>query len=107
MEFRSWPAGASVGSTPWSSRDLLVAQGSESFASAVLRLLEDPQLRRATPRPAVPIVTEHHDWAQLLGRLEALVVGDLAERAAISDTAHQPNHQSPQRRDDLIDREHC
>ncbi len=78
-----------------SSRDLLVAQGSESFAGAVLRLLEDPQLSARYAAAGRAYVTEHHDWAQLLGRLEALVVGDL-EPERRRDLQHrspnQPNH---------------
>jgi len=93
-----------VGSTPV-SRDLLVAQGSESFASGGAALSRIPSSGGATPRPAGPC---HR--ASRLGNSSWVASEALVGRRSRAGTApRSPTPltnritQSRQRRDDLID----
>src|SRR5262249_47702771 len=69
------------------SRDVLVAGDSQSFARAVLTLVQDPQLRARYAGAGRVYVTEHHDWAWLMGRFEDLLV-----RAVVRQRPRDVNH---------------
>jgi glycosyltransferase involved in cell wall biosynthesis len=49
---------------------LLLADDSESFASAVVRLLRDDDRRRSLEAAARTLVVEHYDWAAVAGDLD-------------------------------------
>ncbi len=51
---------------------LLIAETPETFAQAVISLLEDPALRRSF-RHTPDFVREHYDWDRNLSRLESLL----------------------------------
>lgn len=59
-------------------RDLLVADGPEAFARAVLRILRDPRVRERYAGAGRACVEKNHNWSTLLSRLEDLVVGEPA-----------------------------
>jgi sugar transferase (PEP-CTERM/EpsH1 system associated) len=54
-------------------RDLLVADGSERFAAAVVDVLKDPARREQLAAAGLACVKLNHDWGTLLARLESLV----------------------------------
>jgi glycosyltransferase involved in cell wall biosynthesis len=56
-----------------SGRDYLVADHDESFAEAVLRLLDDWQLRRTIAENARKFVTENYAWESIYDRLDAAI----------------------------------
>ncbi|HXD75026.1 MAG TPA: glycosyltransferase, partial [Vicinamibacterales bacterium] len=49
---------------------LLLADDSDSFASAVVRLLRDDEQRRSLEASARTLVVEHYDWAAVAGDLD-------------------------------------
>ncbi len=51
---------------------LLVADGAAAFAAAVVRLLDDADLRRRLGRAGRFYVEEHHDWRDIVLRLETI-----------------------------------
>ena len=53
-------------------RELLIADRAEDFAAAVLRLLEDAELRRHIAHDARRYVEQHHDWWEIGHRLETV-----------------------------------
>jgi hypothetical protein len=63
------------GITAVADRDLLVADDAEGFSRAVVSLLSDPATRERYAAAGRACVQQNHDWSQLLGRLEQLVVG--------------------------------
>jgi sugar transferase (PEP-CTERM/EpsH1 system associated) len=68
-------------------RDLVVADGPERFAGAVVDLLKDPARREELAAAGLACVKLNHDWGTLLARLENLVTdrassGTDAEAAA-------------------------
>jgi len=67
-------------------RDLLVADGPECFAAAVVDLLRDPARREQVATAGLACVRQNHDWGSLLVRLENLVV-DRTERDASAPMA--------------------
>ncbi len=48
----------------------LVAEDPDAFAAAVLRLLDDAALRQALGQAGRRYVEQHHDWREIVGRLE-------------------------------------
>lgn len=50
-------------------RDLLVADGTQDFAQAILTLLDDREQRRAVGAAGYQYVTTQHDWEKITGRL--------------------------------------
>ena len=48
----------------------LVAEGPDAFAAAVLRLLDDAALRQALGQAGRRYVEQHHDWREIVERLE-------------------------------------
>ena len=50
-------------------RDVLVGDDADSFASQILRLLENPNLRMEVGRAGGDYVKKHHDWIQITGQL--------------------------------------
>lgn len=57
-------------------QDLLVADGAEAFAAAIVGVLQDPARRERLAASGLACVTRNHDWGSLLMRLERLVVND-------------------------------
>jgi polysaccharide biosynthesis protein PslH len=55
-------------------RDLLVADGAEPFADAVISLLRDPARRQAIAHEGQQLVRERFDWSAVSGALERAVV---------------------------------
>ena len=53
-------------------KDLLVAQETESFATAVLFLLEDAELRMRVGNAGRIYVEKNHDWKQIVTELEEI-----------------------------------
>jgi sugar transferase (PEP-CTERM/EpsH1 system associated) len=60
-------------------RDLLVADEPKAFAQAVIRLLNNPQLRQELAQNARRLITEKYDWQKNLKKLDQILEG-------ISDT---------------------
>jgi len=56
-------------------RDLVIAEGGEAFAAAVLRLLDSPGERAALGAAGRAYVEAHHRWEALAERLEAVYIG--------------------------------
>ena len=56
-------------------RDLVIAEGGEAFAAAVLRLLDSPGERAALGAAGRAYVEAHHRWEALAERLEAVYAG--------------------------------
>jgi polysaccharide biosynthesis protein PslH len=54
-----------------SGRDLLVAESTADFAQAVVRLLEDPDLRQRIADSGQSIVRKLYDWKVIAGQLES------------------------------------
>jgi glycosyltransferase involved in cell wall biosynthesis len=54
-------------------KHLLVADTPEAFASAVIRLLEDPGLRAAIVEDAYALVSARYDWSATFPTLLGLV----------------------------------
>jgi len=69
-------------------KDLLVAQEAGSFATAVLFLLEDAELRRRVGNAGRRYVEKNHDWEQIVTELEEIYydVIDAKRRAHSRDT---------------------
>jgi polysaccharide biosynthesis protein PslH len=57
-----------------SGRHLLIGDGAEAFAGAVLQVLRDPDLRRRLEREARTLVTRHYDWAVASAQLERSLI---------------------------------
>ena len=53
-------------------QDLLVADGAQPFARAILTLLEDEVRREAIGAAGYQYVTSRHDWKKITGRLEGI-----------------------------------
>jgi sugar transferase (PEP-CTERM/EpsH1 system associated) len=68
-----------------SGRHLLIADGAEAFAAAVVRVIRDPELRRRMEREARTLVTTHYDWSVAAAQLERSLID-----AAVADTATEP-----------------
>lgn len=54
-------------------RDLVLADGPDAFAEAVLRLLDDPARRRALGQAGHALIEDHYRWESLGARLESFV----------------------------------
>jgi len=66
-----------------SGRHLLIADGAEAFADAVVRVVREPELRHRLEREARTLVTQHYDWSVAAGQLErSLIDADVADAAA-------------------------
>jgi glycosyltransferase involved in cell wall biosynthesis len=52
--------------------ELMVAEGAEQFAGAILRLLDDAALRERLSAAGRRYVGQHHDWDAVAGRLEMI-----------------------------------
>jgi len=52
-------------------RHLLIADGAQAFAQAVLRVIREPALRRSLEHDARALVARHYDWAVAAAQLEA------------------------------------
>jgi glycosyltransferase involved in cell wall biosynthesis len=52
-------------------RHLLIADGAEALAQAVLRVVREPALRRSLEHEARALVARHYDWAVAAAQLEA------------------------------------
>jgi sugar transferase (PEP-CTERM/EpsH1 system associated) len=70
-----------------SGRHLLLADGAEAFAEAVLRVVGDPDLRKRLEREARTLVTQHYDWSVAAGQLER----SLIDTAAAGEAAVVPS----------------
>ena len=66
-------------------RPLLLADGAEAFADAVLRAVPEPELRRRLEREARTLVTRHYDWSVAARLLELGLID-----AAVADAAAEP-----------------
>jgi glycosyltransferase involved in cell wall biosynthesis len=63
-------------------RDLLVADGPDRFAAAVVDVLRDPARREQLAADGFACVNRNHDWGTLLARLEDLVTDRAGARPA-------------------------
>ena len=54
------------------SRDLLIADGPETFAASVITLMDDPGIRRALGRAGRKYVEHHHRWSDSVHKLEGI-----------------------------------
>jgi glycosyltransferase involved in cell wall biosynthesis len=52
--------------------NVIVAQGVDDFAGAILKLLSDPYLREKVGQSGRRYVEEHHDWSVVAARLEQI-----------------------------------
>jgi len=68
-----------------SGRHLVIADGAEAFADAVVRVVREPELRRRLEREARTLVTQHYDWSVAAGQLERSLID-----AAVADAATEP-----------------
>jgi polysaccharide biosynthesis protein PslH len=68
-----------------SGRHLLIADGAEAFADAVLRVVREPDLRRRLEREARSLVTHHYDWSVAAAQLERSL-----SDAAATDGVREP-----------------
>jgi sugar transferase (PEP-CTERM/EpsH1 system associated) len=68
-----------------SGRHLLLADGAEAFAAAVLRIIREPDLRRRIEREARTLVTTHYDWSVAAAQLERSIID-----AAVAHDATEP-----------------
>jgi sugar transferase (PEP-CTERM/EpsH1 system associated) len=66
-----------------SGRHLLIADGAEAFAAAVVRVLRDPDLRRSLEREARSLVTERYDWGAAASQLERSLIDAASPDAAL------------------------
>jgi polysaccharide biosynthesis protein PslH len=66
------------GISAMAGRHLLVADGPDRFAAAVVEVLRDPARREQLAADGLDCVKRNHDWGTLLARLEDLVTGDVA-----------------------------
>jgi sugar transferase (PEP-CTERM/EpsH1 system associated) len=70
-----------------SGRHLLIADGPEAFAAAVLRVVRDADLRRRLEREARALVTRHYDWSVAADQLErSLIDAASSGTAAVAPT---------------------
>ena len=69
-----------------SGRHLLIADGADGFADAVVQVLRDPDLRRRLEREARTLVTRHYDWAAAATHLERSLI-DAAAPADVLEPA--------------------
>ncbi len=53
-------------------KDILVADKPADIADAVVRLLDDPQLREQVARAGRAYVENNHQWTAIVGRLEEI-----------------------------------
>ena len=60
-----------------SGQDLLVAEGSEAFTDAVVRLLDDPQRREALGMAGRRYVESHNNWATIAAQLEKVYLSQI------------------------------
>jgi glycosyltransferase involved in cell wall biosynthesis len=60
--------------------DLLVAEGAEAFAQAVLRLLADADLRARLGADGRRYVEAHHDWRGVAEKLEGIYEEAIEEK---------------------------
>jgi glycosyltransferase involved in cell wall biosynthesis len=67
-------------------RDLLVADSPESYARAILGLLESPQQQEELSRNGRIYVEQYHHWPNVAARLEAIYA------EAIETASRQPTH---------------
>jgi sugar transferase (PEP-CTERM/EpsH1 system associated) len=69
-----------------SGRHLLIADGAEGFADAVLRVVREPELRHQLEREARSLVTQHYDWSVAAAQLERSLI-DAATTDGVSEPA--------------------
>ena len=67
-------------------RHLLIADGAEAFAAAVVRVLREPELRRSLERDARALVVDHYDWAVAAARLEQSLIDAAPDGADVVPT---------------------
>ncbi|MFM7168515.1 MAG: glycosyltransferase, partial [Planctomycetaceae bacterium] len=60
-------------------RHLLLADGAEAFAAAVVRLLQDAALRQHLTEQAAEFVRESWDWSTLCSQLQAVLQKELCQ----------------------------
>jgi glycosyltransferase involved in cell wall biosynthesis len=56
-------------------REMLLADSSAEFASAVVTLLGDPERRRAIGNAAAELVSAHYDWDAIIPKMETVYQG--------------------------------
>jgi glycosyltransferase involved in cell wall biosynthesis len=66
--------------------EVLIADGSERFADAVVRLLRDPELGARLARTAAERVRREFGWREVAARF-GRICGELAESASVGPTA--------------------
>jgi glycosyltransferase involved in cell wall biosynthesis len=72
-------------------RHLLIADGAEAFAAAVVRVHRDPALRHAIERDARALVLHHYDWAVAAARLERSLTDAAPATAGVAASFVRPH----------------
>jgi len=72
-------------------RHLLIADGAEAFAAAVVRVLREPAFRHALERDARALVLDHYDWAVAAARLERSLTDAAPATAGVAASFVRPH----------------
>jgi glycosyltransferase involved in cell wall biosynthesis len=64
-------------------KDVLVAEGAESLAGEILRLIDSPLLQAQIGAGGRNYVEEHHQWPLIAENLENLYLGAIQEKKAL------------------------
>lgn len=69
--------------------DALIADTPEEFAEAILRLIENQDLRLAVGQAGFRYVNVHHDWKQIASRLTAIYKDVIAQKTSRTGVARE------------------
>jgi glycosyltransferase involved in cell wall biosynthesis len=75
-------------------RDIVIADGPEAFADAVVRVIDQPEVRQRIESAARRLVVERYDWSSVAGDFEAALAqvcgARVAPPASAVSQAHEP-----------------
>jgi sugar transferase (PEP-CTERM/EpsH1 system associated) len=75
-------------------RDIVIADGPEAFADAVVRVIDQPEVRQRIESAARRLVVERYDWSSVAGDFEAALAqvcgARVAAPASAVSQAHEP-----------------
>lgn len=80
-------ATSALGVTP--GEELFVAEDSDTFAKAIMALLDDPARRRTLGEAGRAFVERHHSWSASVAHLEAVYADAIAQVAVPVPAVHQ------------------
>ena len=69
-------------------QEVVVAEGAEALAQAILALLDDPARRERLGRAGRVYVEREHSWERIVARLEAVYREERGEGGAVEGAAH-------------------